>query len=72
MNKLSDYLRITEAAAYLGVSTNTLRTWEKQRKIKVYRCPQNNYRMYKKKDLDNCLKRMANNWINKFRPKRIL
>lgn len=64
MNKMSDYLRIQEAAAYLGVSKNTLRQWEKQNKIKVYRWPQNKFRLYKKEDLDQVLEQMANSCIN--------
>ncbi|MBW2969393.1 MerR family transcriptional regulator [Candidatus Woesearchaeota archaeon] len=52
MMKFSDYLMITEAAKFLGVSGNTLRNWEKEGKIKVYRHPMNNFRLYKKEDLE--------------------
>jgi len=31
--KLSDYLMTAEAAEFLGVSQNTLRTWARQNKI---------------------------------------
>ena len=31
---------------------NTLRNWEKEKKITVYRNPQNSYRLYKKEDLE--------------------
>jgi len=55
MMKFTDYLKITEAAELLGVTTNTLRNWEKERKIKVYRNPQNSYRLYKKEDLEALL-----------------
>ena len=51
MTKISDYLKIREAALFLGVTPNTLRNWEKARKITVYRNPQNAYRLYKKEDL---------------------
>lgn len=53
--KITDYLKITEAAKFLGVTANTLRNWEKERKIKVYRNPQNSYRLYKKEDLEELL-----------------
>ena len=33
MEKLDDYLRIKEAAEYLGVSPNTLRNWGRRRKV---------------------------------------
>lgn len=70
MNKMSDYLRIKEAAAYLGVSRNTLRQWEKAKKIKAYRWPQNNWRGYKKEDLDQVLEQMANSCIYKSNTKK--
>ena len=53
--KLSDYLKITEAAEYLGVSANTLRNWEKVGKIAAQRHPVNSYRLFKKEDLDAIL-----------------
>ena len=53
--KLSDYLSISKAAIFLGVTPNTLRNWEKGNKISVYRNPQNSYRLYKKDDLQSLL-----------------
>ena len=41
--KLRDYLRISEAAEYLGVSPNTLRNWERAGKILAHRHPVNRY-----------------------------
>lgn len=58
MAKLSDYLRIAEAAGYLGVSPNTLRNWENAGKIVAHRHPMNSYRLFKKEDLDALLKRV--------------
>lgn len=55
MKKIDEYMRITEAATFLGVSPNTLRNWEKEKKIKVYRNPQNRYRLYKREDLETLL-----------------
>jgi len=55
VNKISDYFKIREAARFLGVSANTLRNWEKDKKIVVYRNPQNSYRLYKKEDLQELL-----------------
>ena len=43
MDKLRDYLRISDAAEYLGVSPNTLRNWEKAGKVVAYRHPVNDY-----------------------------
>lgn len=55
MIKIADYLKIKAAADFLGVTANTLRNWEKEKKIIVYRNPQNSYRLYKKEDLEKLL-----------------
>ena len=59
MDKLSDYLRISEAAEYLGVSPNTLRNWVNAGKVVAIRHPVNDYRLFKRKDLDSLLKQVA-------------
>jgi excisionase family DNA binding protein len=56
MHKLDGYLRIKSAAAYLGVSPNTLRNWGHAGKITEHRHPVNNYRLYKRTDLDQLLR----------------
>jgi len=56
VTKLSDYLRISEAAEYLGVSPNTLRNWENAGKIVAHRHPVNSYRLFKQDELDALLK----------------
>jgi DNA repair protein RadD len=48
----SDYLGVGEAAAYLGVSRQTLRRWDDERKLIAVRRPGNNYRYYKRADLE--------------------
>jgi excisionase family DNA binding protein len=55
MPKLDQFLRIREAAEYLGVCRNTLRNWCRQGKIPEYRHPVNNYRLFKASDLDRLL-----------------
>ncbi|MBB02231.1 MAG: MerR family DNA-binding transcriptional regulator [Planctomyces sp.] len=55
MDNLRDFLRISEAAEYLGVSPNTLRNWENAGKIAAHRHPVNGYRLFKKEDLDALL-----------------
>lgn len=59
MEKLSDYLRISEAAEYLGVSPNTLRNWGNAGKIVAVRHPVDDYRLFKREDLDASLKQVA-------------
>jgi MerR family transcriptional regulator, copper efflux regulator len=58
MTKLRDYLRIAEAAGYLGVSPNTLRNWENAGKLVARRHPVNDYRLFRRKDLDALLKKV--------------
>ena len=52
------YLTIKEAAEYLGTTPLTLRNWDKSRKFLAGRHPINNYRIYRKEDLDLILKEM--------------
>jgi len=52
VEKLRDFLRISEAAKYLGVSPNTLRNWENAGKVVAVRHPVSGYRLFKRKDLD--------------------
>lgn len=57
MSKLSDFMKIADAAEYLGVSPNTLRNWETAGKIIAHRHPVNGYRLFKKEELDELLNR---------------
>jgi len=56
MDKIRDYLRISQAAEYLGVSPGTLRNWEQQGKIRAHRVPQNGYRLFRLADLEAVLR----------------
>ena len=56
MDKIIDYMKIKAAAKFLGVTPNTLRNWERDKKIKAYRNPLNRYRLYKQEDLEKLLK----------------
>ena len=58
MTKLSDYMRISEAADYLGISANTLRNWTNSGKLTAHRHPVNTYRLFKKQDLDALLEKV--------------
>jgi MerR family transcriptional regulator, copper efflux regulator len=49
------YLKIKKAAEFLGVHPNTLRNWERNKKITTHRNPLNRYRLYKKEDLEALL-----------------
>ena len=56
MPKLDGYLRIKDAAEYLGVSPNTLRNWGRSGKLVERRNPMNGYRLYAKEELDALLR----------------
>lgn len=58
MPKLDEYLRITEAAEYVGVAPNTLRNWGRSGKLAERRHPVNGYRLYAKDELDSLLARV--------------
>jgi len=58
MPNLDEYLRITEAAKYVGVCINTLRNWEAAGKLRVHRNPLNRYRLYKVSDLNALLRQI--------------
>ena len=58
MINLQKYLRIKQAAEFLGVSESTLRNWDRGGKIVAYRHPINRYRLYKKADLEGLLKQI--------------
>jgi excisionase family DNA binding protein len=53
---MSDYMTIKEAAEFLKVTGQTLRNWDNLGKLKPYRHPMNNYRLYKKAELVKILK----------------
>ena len=55
---LRDYLTVSEAADFLGVSAATLRNWDRAGKVKATRHPVNGYRLYRKEDLSNLLEQV--------------
>ena len=49
------YFSIKEAAEILGISTLTLRNWDKSGKFPAQRHPMNNYRVYKLSTLEDVI-----------------
>ena len=49
------YFSIKEAAKILGVTTLTLRNWDKSGKFRPQRHPMNNYRVYKLSALERII-----------------
>lgn len=53
--KLSEYVKVAEAAEILGVSQGTVRTWAEAGKIPMHKNPANGYRLFKRAELDEFL-----------------
>jgi len=60
MLNLNEYMKIKEAAEFLGVCVHTLRNWDRKNIFKPRRNPVNKYRYYKKEDLIRFLKQLEN------------
>ncbi len=54
------YLSIKEASKMLGITTLTLRNWDKKGVLNAYRNPVNNYRVYRQDQVELFLRRVEN------------
>lgn len=68
MPRLSDYVKLAEAAEILGVAPNTMRTWADQGKVPVTRSP-SGYRLFRREDLESFLKGIAEPLDRNTKPK---
>ncbi len=59
MTKLSEYVKVAQAAEILGVSQGTIRSWAEDGKIPMRRNPANGYRLFRRADLEGFLRRAA-------------
>lgn len=59
MQKLDKYLKIADAALFLGVSQNTLRKWADEGRIVARVNPANGYRLFLREELEFFLKRAS-------------
>ena len=57
----NNFIQIKDVASILGVSKATLRNWDKSAKLKAYRHPFNNYRVYKIEDIDKVIEMIESN-----------
>lgn len=55
MMKSQGFVGVKEAASILDVAPNTVRAWGASGKINEYRHPANNYRLYKRNELERML-----------------
>lgn len=59
MAKLSEYVKVAEAAEILGVSQGTVRTWAEAGKIPMHKNPANGYRLFRRDDLETFLREVS-------------
>ena len=52
---LKNFLTVSEAARFLGVSASTLRNWDRMGKVSARRHPVNGYRLYVQAELSALL-----------------
>ena len=60
MTTTDEFLLVKQAAEILGVSANTVRTWALSGKLQEYRHPVNNYRLFKRDDVEALLEQIIN------------
>lgn len=53
-----EYLTVKAACEFLGISPNTLRSWGAAGKVTEYRHPMNNYRLFRRVDLEKVKRRL--------------
>lgn len=58
MSSDQTFVRLKEAVELLGVCPNTIRAWGAAGKIPQYRHPVNNYRLYKREEIEELLKKL--------------
>ena len=62
---MQTYLNINKAAKLLHVTPLTLRNWDKSGKLRAYRHPSNNYRVYRLDQIESFLRRLEGSRANK-------
>ena len=60
------YLTVNEVARIMGVSPLTIRNWDQKGRLKAYRNPINNYRLYKIGDVEMLLQKIEKSKEKKF------
>jgi excisionase family DNA binding protein len=55
------YLTVSEVADILGISPLTVRNWDRAGKLKAYRHPINNYRLYREDQIQILLRKIEQN-----------
>ncbi len=59
------YITIKKAAKLLHVTPLTLRNWDRANKLKAYRHPINNYRVYRLDQIEEMLRKLEGSRVKK-------
>lgn len=59
MSSVNEFVTVSDAPKYHGVSANTLRNWGREGKMLEYRHPINNYRLFKMSELEQLREKLA-------------
>ena len=70
MKNLDEYLKIAEAARFLGVSQNTLRKWADEGRIPARINPANGYRLFHREELERFLSKIEKHLATREKKKR--
>jgi excisionase family DNA binding protein len=62
---MQKYITIKKAAKLLHVTPLTLRNWDRAGKLKAYRHPINNYRVYRLDQIEEMLRRLEGSRVKK-------
>ncbi|HHD92347.1 MAG TPA: MerR family DNA-binding transcriptional regulator [Candidatus Portnoybacteria bacterium] len=63
------YITIKQAAKFLHVTPTTLRNWDKSGKLRSYRHPINNYRLYRLDQIELFIRRIERSTVKKMKRK---
>ena len=68
---IKDWLTLSEAAAFLGKSKETLRRWDREGKLEALREPMSKYRIYKRDTIENLFSSVKTETIDTIHPNRV-
>lgn len=71
MHSEPTYMTIGDACQLLGISPNTLRSWGAAGKVTEYRHPMNNYRLFRRSEIQRLRERLANPRPVRISPRRL-
>lgn len=66
---MEKYITIKQAAKLLHVTPTTLRNWDRSGKLRAYRHPANQYRLYRLDQIELLLRRLERSRIQKVKRK---